>query len=156
MTDFIKGISIGVISSIIFVFICAIARNFLYPFIQNFFHDTPNISGRWQIYYSDQQDENSVGQLDLKQIGNKLKGSAEIWRNRKGNEVNRELNFNGSIRGNQILGYYEDLKFKGQIIGSVLLKFMGDHGKKEVFAGKSMYCHPNHKDVDAYDLCVKR
>lgn len=152
MTDILKGIIIGVIASAIFAFLGLIINRLIIPWIQNLFIDGPNLSGEWNIYYSQNEDSKSVGHFSFKQFGRRIRGTAKLLKNRSGDDVTRDLIFRGSFRGGQVIGLYEDVLYKGYIVGVVLLKFR----KKNEFTGKAMYCHPNQIELNSYDIFIKR
>ncbi|MCP5462814.1 MAG: hypothetical protein H7A34_06535 [bacterium] len=124
--------------------------------LKHYFHCVPNMSGKWKIYYS-LQDDNQVGELNIKiNYSKKIKGSAKIYRNRKEDSVDRELIFKGSLHGCQVLGFYEDLNLRGQIVGCILVQFKGEDRDRIVYAGKAMYCNPNQNDINVNDICIKK
>jgi len=156
MNELLKGIVIGIISCAAFAGIVWAIKALLFPLLQMIFYDVPRIAGIWQVYYSNDPEEKSVGNLTVKQFGKRIKGTARIWRNRSGEDVSRELTFFGSFRGSQMTIFYEDVKYRGHIVGVILLRLIGDQQNKEVYAGKAMYCHPTQESVEAYDLYLRR
>jgi hypothetical protein len=115
-------------------------------------HDGPVVSGDWQVFYSDTPSARSVGHMTVKHFGKTVTGTADLVRNRSGQEVARRLLMRGTMRGGQVLATYEDAQLRGQIVGVVLLQLTD----RDKLVGKSVYCHPTQTAVEAYDLCLKQ
>ena len=151
MTEFWLGIASGIASSIlIYTFV------YFLPWMRKCLSKEANIAKSW--YWFDETNENTVGQMILKQNGSNIRGVFKRNLSRDDIPTDRTFKLRGTLFGGQLLLTYFEPRNPRTIMGVLVLRVSNhvkfivgrtmylDHEKNKVTTHPFVFCENNEID----------
>ncbi|HIE9168163.1 hypothetical protein KFA93_04355 [Klebsiella pneumoniae] len=133
---------VGVMGSIIAAGVITLVAKWIWPnFSDTCLYKGVRVDGSWDVTEERNGSSATVGRLELKQRGCRLRGTSARTQTRDGRNSDRKFNYHGSINGNQITLVFEDARGIGFDTGTYVFTVYNDgktmvgmstfHGKAE-------------------------
>lgn len=152
-TDFAIGVSSGVAATALVWLLGTLIKNSVLPRIRSAMRGSPDVSGYWQTFYDVQPDAESIGEMELTQVGNRVTGTAISRKSRTGEQRTRHWDVTGKFDAGQLLIIYEDKDLRGYVAGVGFFK-LSTNGAE--FVGKVIYPDKNTGRIKAYSFVMRR
>ncbi len=110
----------------------------------------PDVSGKWIGYTPSDPDPNTANAvMEVEQHGSFIRATIE----RKGKSGTRIFEYEGRIASGQLVLFFEDVRGRGFIIGTVILYLSGN---LQTLVGRNTYYHHTKKEVVTTERVFKR
>ena len=154
MLGVIVGIFAGILTAMILTALGSIYRDSILPRLHAIFYQGPTVAGKWGSFHTVSEGAEQIGELQIDQLGTRIRGMAISYKSRTGRTRTRHWNIvSGLFNHGKLTIIFEDVRLPFYIVGVGIFSLSSD-GK--ALLGKVMYEDHECRSIEAKEFAFRR